>query len=169
MNFPNLIKFPNGFTQKTKCTTFHTPQIKDKLALKLPILSVNNHKIERSSIIKLIGKIVDENLNQKGFINTLANEKISQYESNDIHLLLVSLQLSDLWKYCYCPIGLLSVGLLSLGLFSDGAAVLSGYSVLGMCPRGSVRRASVRSGYCPGIFLPCKLGTNFQLFQILFF
>ena len=169
MNFPNLIKSPNGFAQRTKCTTFHTPQIKDKLARKLPILSVNNHKIERSSIIKLIGKTVDKHLNQKGFINTLGNEKISQYESNDIHLLLVSSKLSDLWTYCYCPIGLLSVGLLSLGLLSDGAAVLSGYSLLGMCPRGSVRRASVRSGYRPGIFLSCKLGTSFQLFQILFF
>ena len=99
INFPNLIKFPNGFAQNTKYTIFHKPQIKDKLPLKLSILSINNYEIERSSSIKFIGKMVDKHLNQKGFINTLGN-KNSQYERNDIHLLLVSSQLSDLRKYC---------------------------------------------------------------------
>ena len=101
MNFPNLIKFPNGFAQKTKYTMFHKPQIKDTLPLKLSILSINNYEIEMSSSIKLIGKMVDEHLNEKGSINTLGNKKkISQHESNYIHLLLVSSQLSDLRKYC---------------------------------------------------------------------
>ena len=76
MKFPNLIKFPNGFVQKTKYTIFHKPQIKDKLPLQLPILSFNNYEIERSSNIKFVGKMVDEHLNQKGFINTLGNKKI---------------------------------------------------------------------------------------------
>ena len=75
MNFPNLIKFPSGFAQKTKYTIFHKPQIKNKSPLKLSILSVNNYEIERSPSIKITGKIVDEHLNQKGFINSLGNKK----------------------------------------------------------------------------------------------
>ena len=94
------MNFLNGFVQKKNYIIFHKPQIKEKLPLKLPILSINNYEIERSSSIKFIGKMVDEYLNQKGFINALGNKKISQYESSDIHLLLVSSQLSDLRKYC---------------------------------------------------------------------
>ena len=61
------------------------------LPLKLSILSINNYEIEMSSSIKLIGKMVDEPLNEKGSINTLGNKKKnSQRESNYIHLLLVS-------------------------------------------------------------------------------
>ena len=56
MNFPNLIKFPNGFAENTKYAIFHKPKIKDRLPLKLPIFSINNYEIERSSSIKFIEK-----------------------------------------------------------------------------------------------------------------
>ena len=94
------MNFLNGFVQKKNYKIFHKPQIKEKSPLKLSTLSINNYEIERPSSIKLIGKMVDEYLNQTGFINALGNKKISQYESSDIHLLLVSSQLSELRKYC---------------------------------------------------------------------
>ena len=58
------------------------------------------------------------------------------------------------------PVVLLSVGILFLGIMSGRAAVRrataqSGYWLSGMFRRGSVRQASVWSGYCPGIVLKC--------------
>ena len=57
------MNFLNGFVQKKNYIIFHKPYIKEKLPLKLPILSINNYEIERSSSIKFIGKMVDEYLN----------------------------------------------------------------------------------------------------------
>ena len=47
---------------KTKFTLFHKSWDKDNLPLKLPILKINNFEIKRTTSIKFLGIMVDENL-----------------------------------------------------------------------------------------------------------
>ena len=47
---------------KTKLTLFHKPRDKDNLSLQLPNLKINKNEIKRSSSIKLLRVLVDENL-----------------------------------------------------------------------------------------------------------
>ena len=111
MNFANLIKFPNGLTEKTKYAIFHQPKIKDKLPLKLPIFSINNYEIERSSSIKFIEKKWSMSILIRRVLSIPQEiKKNSQYGSNDIRFLLVSSQLSDLRKYCLVQHSRLKIG-----------------------------------------------------------
>ena len=47
---------------KITFTLFHKPRDKDNLPLQLPNLKINNNKIKRSSSIKFVGVLTDENL-----------------------------------------------------------------------------------------------------------
>ena len=47
---------------KTKFTLFHKPRDKDNLPPQLPNLKINNNETKRSSLIKFLGVLVDENL-----------------------------------------------------------------------------------------------------------
>ena len=62
---------------KTKFTLFHKPHDKDNLPLQLPNLKINNNKIKRSSSIKFLGVLVDENLTWIDHI-TLVENKLSK-------------------------------------------------------------------------------------------
>ena len=48
--------------EKTKFTLFHKPRNNDNLPLQLPNLRINNYKIKKSSSIKFLGVLADENL-----------------------------------------------------------------------------------------------------------
>ena len=74
-------KFQNIFNQikslnkdKTLLKLFHKLQDRDKLPLQLPVLKINNYKIERSSSITFIRVMVDEHLNWKDHINIIKNK-----------------------------------------------------------------------------------------------
>ena len=56
---PNKLSLNEG---KTKFTLFHKLRDKDNLPLQLPNLKINNNEIKRSSSIKFLGVLVDENL-----------------------------------------------------------------------------------------------------------
>ena len=56
---------------KTKFTLFHKPSQMDNLPLKLPILKINNDKIERKDALKFLGVLIDENLSWKKHIKLL--------------------------------------------------------------------------------------------------
>ena len=58
---------------KTKFTLFHKPRDKDNLPLQLPNLKINNNEIKRSSSIKLLGVLVDENLTWIDHITLVEN------------------------------------------------------------------------------------------------
>ena len=62
---------------KTKLTLFHKPRDKDNLPLQLPNLKINNNEIKRSSSIKFLGVLVDENLTWIDHI-TLVENKLSK-------------------------------------------------------------------------------------------
>ena len=62
---------------KTKFTLFHKPRDKDNLPLQLPNLKINNNEIKRSSSIKFLGVLVDENLTWIDHI-TLVENKLSK-------------------------------------------------------------------------------------------
>ena len=62
---------------KTKFTLFHKPCDKDNLPLQLPNLKINNNEIKRSSSIKFLGVLVDENLTWIDHI-TLFENKLSK-------------------------------------------------------------------------------------------
>ena len=62
---------------KTKFTLFHKPRDKDNLLLQLPNLKINNNEIKRSSSIKFLGVLVDENLTWIDQI-TLVENKLSK-------------------------------------------------------------------------------------------
>ena len=47
---------------KTKFILFHKSKDKDNLSLKFPILKINNFEIKRTTSIKFLGIMVDENL-----------------------------------------------------------------------------------------------------------
>ena len=84
----SLRKFQNGFKQtnlsltedKTGFTLDHKLQDRDNLPLQLPVLKINNYKIERSSSIKFLGVTVDEHLNWKDHISIIEN-KLSKNSS----------------------------------------------------------------------------------------
>ena len=59
---------------KTLLEIFHKLQDRDNLPLQLPVLKINNYKIERSSSITFIGVMVDEHLNWKDHINIIKNK-----------------------------------------------------------------------------------------------
>ena len=59
---------------KTKYTLFHKPWDKDNLPLKLPVLSINDYEIQRSSSIKFLGVMVDEHLSWNDHISILENK-----------------------------------------------------------------------------------------------
>ena len=62
---------------KTKLTLFHKSRDKDNLSLQLPNLKINNNEIKRSSSIKFLGVLVDENLTWIDHI-TLVEKKLSK-------------------------------------------------------------------------------------------
>ena len=62
---------------KTKFTLFHKLRDKDNLPLQLPNLKINNNEIKRSSSIKFLGVLVDENLTWIDHI-TLVENKLSK-------------------------------------------------------------------------------------------
>ena len=64
-------------TIKTKYVLFHKPRKKDNIPLNLPVLKINETVIKRSSSLKFLGVIVDENLTWKNHINLIEN-KISK-------------------------------------------------------------------------------------------
>ena len=59
---------------KTKFTLFHKSWDKDNSPLKLPILKVNNFEIKRTTSIKFLGIMVDENLTWNDHIHILENK-----------------------------------------------------------------------------------------------
>ena len=59
---------------KTKFTLFHKSWDKDNLPLKLPILKINRFKIKRTTSIKFLGILVDENLTWNDHIHILENK-----------------------------------------------------------------------------------------------
>ena len=54
--------------EKTKSSCFHKPSKKDDLLHMLPKLTISNHVTERQEFIKLLGALLDENLNWKEHI-----------------------------------------------------------------------------------------------------
>ena len=62
---------------KPKFTLFHKPRDEGNLPLLLPNLKINNNEIKRSSSIKLLGLLVDENLTWIDHI-TLVENKLSK-------------------------------------------------------------------------------------------
>ena len=60
--------------KKIKFTLFHKSWDKDNLPLKLPILKINNFEIKRTTSIKFLGIMVDENLTWNDHIHILENK-----------------------------------------------------------------------------------------------
>ena len=56
---------------------FHKPRDKDNLPLQFPNLKIKNNEIKRSSSIKFLGVLVDENLSWIDHI-TLVENKLSK-------------------------------------------------------------------------------------------
>ena len=75
---------------KTKFTLFHKSWDKDNLPLKLPILKINNFEIKRTTSIKFLGIMVDENLTWKDLIDILENKltKILVYSKGQNRILI---------------------------------------------------------------------------------
>ena len=59
---------------KTKFTLFHKSWDKNNLPLQLPILKINNFEIKRTTSIKFLGIMVDENLTWNYHIHVLENK-----------------------------------------------------------------------------------------------
>ena len=59
---------------KTRFTLFCKLQDRDNLPLQLPVFKINDYEIKRSSSIKFLGVMVDENLNWKDHINVIENK-----------------------------------------------------------------------------------------------
>ena len=59
---------------KTKFTLFHKSWDKDNLSLKLQILKINNFEIKRTTSVKFLGIMVDENLTWNDHIHILENK-----------------------------------------------------------------------------------------------
>ena len=55
---------------KTKYTLFHKRSSKDDLTLKLPALKIADNNIERKTIIKFLGVMLDENIYREEHIRT---------------------------------------------------------------------------------------------------
>ena len=63
--------------KKTKYSFFHPAQKSNTIPLRLPKLEINKNTIERETVSKFLGVILDENLTWKAHINTIKN-KISK-------------------------------------------------------------------------------------------
>ena len=59
---------------KTKFSLFHKPDIKYSIPSPPPTLKVSNHHIERTSTMKFLYAILDENLSRKEHIKYLENK-----------------------------------------------------------------------------------------------
>ena len=59
---------------KTKFSPFHKPHDNENLPLQLPNLRINNYEMKRSSSIKFLGVLVDENLTFVDHITTVENK-----------------------------------------------------------------------------------------------
>ena len=59
---------------KTKFTLFHKPWERDNIPLKLPSLKLNHFEITRTTSIKFLGVMIDENLNWTDHIHILENK-----------------------------------------------------------------------------------------------
>ena len=59
---------------KTRFTLFHKLHERDNLPLQLPVLKINNYKIERSTSIKFLRVMVNGHLNWKDHINIIENK-----------------------------------------------------------------------------------------------
>ena len=59
---------------KTKHSLFHKPSKEYDIPLMLPKLTISNHVIDRQEFIKMLGVLLDENLNWKEHIKYTENE-----------------------------------------------------------------------------------------------
>ena len=59
---------------KTKYTLFHKYSIRDKIPLKLPTLKIVNIVIEKTSSIKFLGVMLDENVSCKYHVKSVENK-----------------------------------------------------------------------------------------------
>ena len=57
--------------KKTKCTLFHKKSVRDNIPLKLPDLKIANNSIERTTSIKFLGVMIDENITWEDHIHTI--------------------------------------------------------------------------------------------------
>ena len=62
---------------KTKYTFFHKFRQKDNIPLKLPTLAFNGKVIKRTTLIKFLGVLLDENLSRKNHISVV-EKKVSK-------------------------------------------------------------------------------------------
>ena len=62
---------------KTKYTFFHKFRQKDNIPLKLPTLAINGKVIKRTTLIKFLGILLDENLSRKNHISVV-EKKVSK-------------------------------------------------------------------------------------------
>ena len=60
--------------KKTKYSFFHKPSKKDDIPLMLQKLTISNHVIERQEFIKVLGVLLDENMNWKEHITYKENK-----------------------------------------------------------------------------------------------
>ena len=65
----NFSKFLN--VEKTKYTLFHKKSVRDNIPLKLPDLKIANNSIERTTSIKFLGVMIDENITWEDHIHTI--------------------------------------------------------------------------------------------------
>ena len=59
---------------KTNYTLFHKNSIKDKIPLKMPTLKIGSKIIKKTSFIKFLGVMLDENISWKNHIKTVENK-----------------------------------------------------------------------------------------------
>ena len=57
--------------EKTKYTLFHKKPVRDNIPLKLPDLKIANNSIERTTSIKFLGVMIDENITWEDHIHTI--------------------------------------------------------------------------------------------------
>ena len=57
--------------EKTKYTLFHKKSVRDNIPLKLPDLKIANNSIERTTSIKFLGIMIDENITWEDHIHTI--------------------------------------------------------------------------------------------------
>ena len=56
--------------KKTKCTLFHKKSVRDNIPLKLPDLKIGNNSIERTTSVRFLGVLIDENITSEDHIHT---------------------------------------------------------------------------------------------------
>ena len=60
--------------KKTKYTLFHKKSVRDNIPLKLPDLKIANNFIERTTSIKFLGVMIDEDITREDHIHTIAKK-----------------------------------------------------------------------------------------------